>query len=154
MKLRTVTILICLLTCSSCMLTSDLQPPKLTIISVSMVSADVFSQQFRVHLHVQNPNALELPVKSIEYQLFLQGDDFADGTSEQPFVVPAHGEAEFDTAISTNFVSSIVRLLGTLNNNGDNKVQYTFVGKLHLAKGMMRNIPFNETGKVDLNIRK
>jgi len=140
---------------SGCALTSDFKPPRLSIVSVGMVSADVFSQQFRVRLHVQNPNNVELPIKSIEYKLYLQSDDFADGTSEQPFAVPAHGDAEFDTVVNTNFVSSIVRMLGTLNNSTDNKVQYTFTGKVHLSKGMISKIPFNETGMVDLqNFRK
>jgi len=145
--------MLCLLL-SACALTADFQPPKLTIVNVGMVSADVFSQQFRIRLHVQNPNNVELPVKSIEYKLYLQGDNFAEGTSEQAFAVPAHGDAEFDTVISTNFVSSIVRILGTMNNSSDTKVQYNFVGKVRLSKGMVSKIPFNETGVVDLNLKK
>jgi len=119
-----------------------------------MTSADVFSQQFRVHVHVQNPNTLALPVKSIEYELFLQGDSFAEGNTEQPFVVPALGEAEFDTVINTHFTSSLMRLLGKLNERDGNKVQYNFVGKVHLTKGMLRNIPFNEQGSVDIGVKR
>ena len=53
------------------------ESPKLSVVSVGMVSADVFSQQFRIRLHVHNPNTIELPIKGIEYTLFLQGDRFA-----------------------------------------------------------------------------
>lgn len=130
------------------------EAPKLSVINVGMVSADVFSQQFRIRLHVQNPNARELPIKGIEYQLFLQGDSFAEGLSNQPFVVPALGEAEFDTVVSTNFMSSIGRLLSKLNSSDGNKVQYTFVGKVHLSQGILRKIPFSEQGMVDLGIKK
>ena len=148
-------IMLAILLISGCVVPSDFKPPKLAIINVGMTSADVFSQQFRVRLNVENPNSVELPIKSIEYKLNLQGEDFADGTADQPFVVPAHGEAEFDTVVSTNFVSSIVKVLGTLNNSHDNKVQYTFTGKVHLSKGMVKKIPFSETGVVDLqNFRK
>ncbi|MES1196484.1 MAG: LEA type 2 family protein [Steroidobacter sp.] len=152
---RIAMILGCLLLISGCTITSDFKPPRLSIMNVGMVSADVFSQQFRVRLHVENPNNVELPIKSIEYTLYLQGDEFAEGTSAQPFVVPAHGETEFDTMVDTNFVSSIVRMLGTLNDSTDNKVQYNFTGKIRLSKGMINKIPFNETGVVDLkNFRK
>jgi LEA14-like dessication related protein len=130
------------------------EAPKLSVVNVSMVSADVFSQQFRIRLHVQNPNDRELPVKGIEYKLFLQGDSFADGTSNQPFVVPARGEAEFDTVIRTNFMSSVGRLLNKLNAKDDGKVQYAFSGTVLLSNGMLRKLPFAEQGMVDLGIVK
>lgn len=130
------------------------EAPKLSIVNVGMVSADVFSQQFRIRLHVQNPNDRALPIKGIEYELFLQGDSFAEGISNQPFVVPALGEAEFDTMVTTNFMSSVGRLLSKLNNSDGNKVQYTFVGKVVLSEGMLRRIPFSEQGMVDLGIKK
>jgi LEA14-like dessication related protein len=152
--LRTAMLIGMVLSLGSCAITSDFKPPRLTLVSVNLVSGDVFSQQFRMRLHVENPNNVELPVKSIEYKLFLQGDNFAEGTSSQPFVVPAHGEAEFESQLSTNFVSSIVRLLGTLNDSKDGQVQYSFVGKVHLSKGMVRNIPFNESGTAPLNAKK
>ena len=154
MKLRIIGLLGCLLVVTGCAMTSNLQAPKISIVSVNTTSADVFSQQFRVHVHVQNPNTLALPVKSIEYELFLQGDSFAEGNTEQPFVVPALGEAEFDTVINTHFTSSLMRLLGKLNERDGNKVQYNFVGKVHLTKGVLRNIPFNEQGSVDIGVKR
>ncbi len=133
---------------------SQFEAPKLSVVNVGMVSADIFSQQFRIRLHVQNPNSRELPIKGIEYELFLQGDSFAEGMSNQPFVVPALGEAEFDTVISTNFMSSVGRLLSKLNSSDGNQVQYAFVGKVHLTKGMVRKIPFSEQGMVELGIKR
>ena len=140
-----------LLSLSGCVTTS-FKAPKLSIISVGMVSADIFSQQFRIRLLVQNPNARELPIKGIEYELFLQGDGFAEGVSDQPFVVPALGETEFDTVVNTNFMSGVARLLSKMNDGS--KVQYNFVGKVLLSKGVLRKISFNEQGSVDLNLKK
>ena len=127
------------------------EAPKLSIVSVGMMSADIFNQQFRIRLHVQNPNDRELPIKGIQYELFLQGDSFAEGVSDQPFVVPAMGEAEFDTVVTTNFMSSIGRMLSKTNSD---KVQYNFVGKVMLSKGILRTIPFNEQGLVDLKLKR
>jgi LEA14-like dessication related protein len=138
---------------SACVSTK-LKAPKLSIVNVGMVSADVFNQQFRIRLHVQNPNDRELPIKAIEYELFLQGDSFAEGVSDQPFVVPAQGDAEFDTVVRTNFMSSVGRLLSKLNANEAGMVQYTFVGHVQLTKGMLRKIPFSEQGMVDLGIKR
>lgn len=146
-------LLACLsLSLSACAGLSDLRAPKLEVVNVGMVSADIFSQQFRIRLHVQNPNTRELPIKGIEYELFLQGDSFAEGLSNEPFVVPALGEAEFDTVVRTNFMSSVGRLLS--KSNSGEQVQYNFIGKVHLSKGMLRTIPFNESGMVDLGLKK
>ena len=128
-----------------------LETPRLTIVNVSMTSGDVFNQNFLVQLNVQNPNDRELPIKEIEYQLFLQGDSFAEGTSSRSFTVPANGETEFGMTIRTNFVSSVGRLLTRLQ--GKSKVEYIFEGKVKLASGVVRTIPFQESGSVDLTTK-
>lgn len=152
-KILTTCLTLALLLLNACVST-HFEAPKLTVVSVGMVSADVFSQQFRIRLHVQNPNDRELPIKGIEYELFLQGDSFAEGVSNQPFVVPALGEAEFDTMVNTNFMSSVARLLSKMNGNEGNKVQYAFIGKVVLSKGLLRKIPFSEQGMVDLGVKR
>ena len=118
-------LLVSLAACSS--LAPKIETPRLAIVSVSMTSGDVFSQNFLVRLNVQNPNDRELPVKGIDYKLFLQGDSFAEGMSNAPFVVPALGEKEFDLTVRTNFVSSVGRLLTRLN--GKNTVE---IGRAHV----------------------
>lgn len=153
MKLRLVALL-CGLLAAGCVTTSNLKPPEISVQSVAMTSADVFSQQFRMRMHVYNPNALALPVKNIEYELTLEGDSFAEGSVDQPFVLPAHGNAEFDTIINTHFTSSLMRLIGKLQERDSNIVEYDFTGKVHLSKGLMRNIPFQKHGTVDLAIKK
>jgi LEA14-like dessication related protein len=126
--------------------------PRLTLVRVAMTSADIFNQQFVVRMHVENPNDRELPVKGIDYKLFLEGDSFAEGESNKPFVVPAKGETEFDMTVRTNFVSGAARLMSRLN--GRDQVQYVMEGKVLTDLGMVKKIPFQETGTVSLGILK
>lgn len=142
-------LLIALAACSS--LAPKIETPRLAIVSVSMTSGDIFSQNFLVRLNVQNPNDRELPVKGIDYKLFLQGDSFAEGMSNAPFVVPALGEKEFDMTVRTNFVSSIGRLLTRLN--GKDTVDYVLEGKVLTDLGMIKKIPFKESGTVTLGTK-
>ncbi|HEY6644727.1 LEA type 2 family protein [Povalibacter sp.] len=142
-------VLACLSACSA--MAPKLETPRLTIISVAMTSGDIFSQNFRVNLNVQNPNDRDLPIKGIEYRLFLQGDSFAEGTSARSFTVPANGETEFDMTVRTNFVSSVGRLLTRLG--GKKTVEYVLEGKVMLASGMIRTIPFQESGSVNLETK-
>ena len=129
-----------------------IEVPQLTLVRVAMTSADIFNQQFMVRVHVQNPNDRELPIRGIDYKLFLEGDSFAEGVSDKPFVVPALGETEFDMVVRTNFVSGIGRLMSRLN--GRDQVQYVVEGKVLTDISMAKKIPFQETGTVSLGIIK
>ena len=146
-----VIVLLAILTgCSA--LAPKLEAPRLTLVSAAMTSGDIFSQTFRLRMHVQNPNDRELPVRGIDYQLFLEGDSFAEGISDRPFVVPALGETEFDLIVRTNFVSSIGRLLSRLH--GKDEVEYVIEGKVLTDIGMFKKIPFQESGTVNLTTMK
>ncbi|MGH8177422.1 MAG: LEA type 2 family protein [Steroidobacter sp.] len=145
---RTLIAVTLLITAACSSLGPKLEPPRLSIVRVAMTSADIFNQQFLVRLHVQNPNDRDLPVRGIDYKLFLQGDSFAEGVSGKPFVVPALGETEFDMTVRTNFVSGIGRLLSRLH--GRDQVEYVLEGKVLTDLGMIKRIPFQESGTVSL----
>jgi LEA14-like dessication related protein len=134
------------------MLAPKLAAPRLTLVRMAMTSADIFNQQFVVRVHVENPNDRELPVTGIDYKLFLEGDSFAEGKSSKPFVVPANGETEFDMTVRTNFVSGLGRLVSRLN--GRDQVQYVVEGKVLTDIGVLKKIPFQESGTVNLAIVK
>ncbi len=135
--------------CSGCSaLVPKIETPRLMLVSAAMTSGDVFSQTFRLRMHVENPNDRELPIRGIDYQLFLEGDSFAEGVSDKPFVVPALGETEFDLMVRTNFVSSIGRLLSRLG--GKDEVQYVIEGKVLTDIGLVKKVPFRESGTVNL----
>jgi LEA14-like dessication related protein len=150
---RAFLVAVLLITGSSCSaLRPELEAPRLALISVAMTSADIFNQQFLVRMRVQNPNDRELSIKGIDYKLFLEGDGFAEGVSNKPFVIPASGETDFTMTVRTNFVSGIGRLLSRLN--GRTKVNYSIEGKLLTDIRFLKKIPFEETGSVDLSILK
>jgi LEA14-like dessication related protein len=153
MMLTRCALLFVLLASGGCAGLTKLEAPRLSIVSVGMTSGDIFSQDFRIRLHVQNPNDRKLPIKGIEYQLFLEGDSFAEGVANEPFVVPALGETEFDTTVRTNFMSSIGRLLSRLTVTDTTAVHYQFVGKVAVNIPFVRDIPFSDSGTVDLSKR-
>jgi LEA14-like dessication related protein len=123
-----------------------LDVPRLTLMSIAATSPDMFNQQFVVHMNVENPNDRELPVKAVDYKLFLEGDSFAEGVAKRSFVVPAKGETEFDMTVTTNFVSGLGRLLSRLS--GRDQANYVFEGSLMTDVSGAKKIPFQETGSV------
>jgi LEA14-like dessication related protein len=132
-------------------LAPKIETPTVELMGVQVLSGDMFSQRFMVHVKVQNPNDIEVPVESIEFTAFLMGDRFGEGASYSPFVLPALGEAEFDMFITTNFVSGFGRLVSRMGGHKLENVEYEISGKLHLDKGLLRTIPFNHKGLVNFS---
>src|SRR5262245_48206769 len=125
----------------------DLQPPTLSVVSMKVQSADLFSQKMQVRMRVQNPNSRELPVKGITYRIEVDNSELAQGLTDKPFVVPAMGEAEFDLQVTANLASALSQLLG----RGSSKtLDYRLVGEVALSSGFLRKIPFDERGSVKL----
>lgn len=150
---RLLLILTLLITGSSCSaLRPKLEAPRLALVHVAMMSADIFNQQFLVRVNVQNPNDRDLSIKGLDYKLFLEGDSFAEGLTNKPFVIPANGETDFDMTVRTNFVSGIGRLISRLN--GRQQVNYTVEGKLLTDIRFLKKIPFQESGSVSFGSMK
>lgn len=130
----------------------ELEAPRLALVHVAMLSADIFNQQFLVRVNVQNPNDQDLKIKGLDYKLFLEGDGFAEGVTNKPFTIPALGETDFDMTVRTNFVSGVGRLLSRLN--GRQQVNYSVEGVLLTDIRFLKKIPFNETGSVSFGTMK
>jgi LEA14-like dessication related protein len=120
-----------------------LEKPVLSVESVRLIKGDLFHQELMMRMRVQNPNDRELPVRSITYQVDVDGQELAHGMSGDSFVVPALGEAEFDMSVSSNMAGMLVKLLGQSGST----VEYRLSGKVALSAGLLRSIPFNQTGR-------
>jgi LEA14-like dessication related protein len=118
------------------------EKPTLSVVNVQLLKSDLWHQELKVRMRVQNPNDRVLPVKGLSYELDVDGQEFAHGMSGDSFVVPALGEAEFDVSVSAHIASMLVRLL----NKGGNQVEYRITGKIDLSAGLWRSIPFNDHG--------
>jgi LEA14-like dessication related protein len=128
--------------------TMKLEKPHLDVVDVQLLRSDLLSQQLRVRMRVDNPNDRELPVKAITYQLLLAGEEIANGESEKNFTVPALGSTEFDVSMKANAANALLRLLG--GGRKLDSLDYRLVGKVSLSSGMLRTIPFDETGQIKL----
>jgi LEA14-like dessication related protein len=126
-----------------------LETPEVSFVGLKALEASVFEQRLEVRLKVQNPNDLDLPVHGLDIDMDLAGERFAHGVSAREFTVPAHGEAEFDMIVTANAATALMHILG-----GDRKsreeIDYRLKGKLSTRLGMLRSIPFEETGTLPI----
>jgi LEA14-like dessication related protein len=140
-----------LLALSGCsLLVPKLETPDLSIVNVELVKGDFWEQRLKVRMRVQNPNDRALPIKGIRYTLEVQGEEMARGVSGASFTVPPLGEAEFDMNITANMATTLVKLLGRGNEALKDQIAYRIVGRVSLSQGLLRSIPFEETGTFKL----
>jgi LEA14-like dessication related protein len=145
---RYAALLSILLLFAGCASTFKLEAPQLSVVSMNLQSADIFSQRLLVRMRVLNPNARELPVKGITYRIEVDGAELAQGLADTPFVVPAMGEAEFDVQVTANLATALSQMLGRKGSR--DTLDYRLVGSVSLSSGFLRRIPFDERGSVKL----
>ena len=131
-------------------LSSRLETPVVSFVGIKALEAKVFEQRLEVRLRVQNPNDLDLPVRGLDIDVELAGEHFARGVSAREFTVPARGEAEFDMIVVANAANVLIRLAGS-DRKSREAVPYRLKGKLSTRLGILRSIPFEETGTLPLD---
>jgi len=130
---------------------TKLETPRLSLVGIQLQDASFFEQRLRVRLRVQNPNDIVLPVRGLDVQFELDGEDFAQGVSERAFDVPAFGEAEFDMLVTANAATALLRILDKDRGGRLEALDYRIRGKLSTSLGLLRSVPFDERGKIELD---
>jgi len=144
--LRCFPALIALLLGAACALTPHLARPELSIVDVQLLGSTLWEQRLKVRVHVHNPNDRALPVKGIEYSMEVMGQQAASGVSDASFVVPPMGEADFDMNVTTNLAGALLQLLSRGPDTLGQSVPYRLTGRVELSQGLLRSIPFEESG--------
>ena len=130
-----------------CSSLTHLKAPDLKVVGVGFLGGDGHHQNLQLLIHVDNPNDRQISVRAIDYQLALAGTHIAEGSSAEPFTVPALGQSEFTLNVNSD-LGTLLKVVGAHLN--DPTVEYQVTGTLHLAEGMLREIPFKGHGQVPL----
>jgi LEA14-like dessication related protein len=124
------------------------QAPSLAVVNIQIGHSDLWQQHLLVRMSVHNPNDRELPVQGLNYTLDVNGEECAHGESGASFLVPARGDAEFDMNVTANAAAALLRMFA--HGNGGS-VQYRIRGKVQLSAGLLRSVPFDQQGQLQLH---
>jgi LEA14-like dessication related protein len=123
-----------------------LTAPRLTVTGIRLDSSgNMQQQQVQLTLHAVNPNNRDIPIRSIACKLEIESMPFAEGQTEESFVLPASGEVDFKVDVVANLNSALIALAGGL---GSRAVNYRLYGEVHLKGSIMHSIPFDQKGRV------
>jgi len=128
-----------------------LAPPHLTVTSVRLQHGNLRQQQIQLTLRVVNPNDRTIAVRGLTVNLNLAGMPFASGVSDAAFTLPALGQTDFTLDVTANLASALAIVAASMAHR---VVDYRVYGEVHLQKGLVqglvRNLHFNQTGRVRL----
>ncbi|MGH8169456.1 MAG: LEA type 2 family protein [Steroidobacteraceae bacterium] len=146
--MRSLSLVLVTVALSGCaLLVPKLQTPRLSIVDIEVLKANLMEQQLRVRMRVDNPNDRSLPIKGLSYTVYLGGQEFATGVSDASFIVPALGTAEFNVDVTANAAGALFAILGRPHGQG---IDYHMKGRVELTHGWLRSIPFEESGTFTL----
>lgn len=129
-------------------LPGSLEPPRVSLVGLNLLSVELFEQRYQVRLRLKNPNPETLEVRGIDFQLTLNGKDFADGVSNQPLDVAGYGEQVLSLEVSSNLIQ-VLRLLQGTQENPRPGVDYRISGSVAVGDAY-RRLPFDRSGEIAL----
>jgi LEA14-like dessication related protein len=136
-----------LLTACSSLLTSDVEPPEVSLAGMGFGEPGLFEQQLRVDLRLRNPNNFELEIDRVTFNLELNDKPFAHGRANEGLDLPALGETVVPVTINvpTNDLIDRVMEVGT-----ERRLDYRLTGEADLASLFSGRVPFHKEGKLVL----
>ena len=139
-----------LLFAGGCSLTPHFERPHLTVVKVDVEGAQFLQQRFRVHINVDNPNTRALPIRAITFTMQVAGEDFGYGATAAPFTVPANGSAEFETIVTTDLATTLLKVLPRIKDRSQ-PIEYRMTGKVETEMMFLGTVPFDQRGTFTLN---
>lgn len=116
------------------------EPPRVRLAGITPVDVQLFEQRFRVTLQVQNPNARDITIRGLDYEIVVNDRLFAQGVSGKPIIVPAYGESTADLEVVST-LQRVLEQLQELGNRATPSIDYAITGQVSID-GVPVPIPF------------
>ncbi|GAA5133546.1 LEA type 2 family protein [Alloalcanivorax gelatiniphagus] len=133
---------------SACQTLTGLEAPEVNLSSLRLEQVSVFEQQWQVVLRARNPNDRELTLKSLDYELFVNGEKLARGLTGDDVTLPAMGDALVTTRITTSLMQTLGKLKGLQQDPGA-PLDYRIKGTARV-KGLALPLSFDQRGEFRL----
>ncbi len=129
------------------LLTSDIQPPDVSLAGLGFGEPGLFEQELRVDLRLRNPNDFEVAIERVTFKLEVNGKPFAHGRASEGLDLPALGETVVPVTVTVPTSDLIDRVMevGT-----QRRLDYRLTGEAELDSVFFNKVPFEREGKLAL----
>ncbi|WP_341303336.1 LEA type 2 family protein [Pseudomonas sp. TMP25] len=132
--------------CSS-LSSGDFKDPEVRLVNVDVVKAKLLEQQFMLRFRIDNPNSFSLPVRGLDYAVYLNQVKLAEGESNASFTVPAHGHHSFNVPVRTNLWRHLRQIVKALEKP-DEPIPYRFQGAVKTGWLFGRSVHMSRNGEI------
>lgn len=132
--------------CSSWM-SGDLKDPDVRLVNVEVIKAKLLEQRFVLRFRIDNPNTISLPVRGLDYTVYLNDVKLADGSSDASFSVPALGRHEFEVPVRTNLWRHMRQVVKALEEP-EEPIRYRLIGVVKTGMFFGRSVHMSRNGEI------
>ena len=147
LRLLACLIAVWLLSACSTFPTSKPVAPDVKILSVKPHKLSFTEQELAFQLQLDNPNTYDIALQSLSFIAKLDGQELAQGVTNDPVTLPAQATAEMEVIVSTK-ISQVLGQLAQIASAAQDNVDYDIKGFVKLANWPVK-IPFNLDGQLD-----
>lgn len=121
----------------------DIIEPDVQLVNLVLQEATLFEQKLRIDLRIINPNDFDLPLDGLSFDLRVNGDRIARGTSSDSITIPRLGDGVMEVEAHTSSIA-IVRQM--IDPPRDGRYEYEIEGWVFLEGFGRRKVPFERSG--------
>ncbi|MEH6584774.1 MAG: LEA type 2 family protein [Halioglobus sp.] len=129
-------------------LTSDMDPPKVTVESVNALPSEDIGPRFEIKLRVSNPNKQTLDIAGISYTIDLLGKELVSGVTNDVPVIEGYTDEVVTVEAGINMFQ-LLRLLADLGQAPTDALEYRFAAKIDF-NGFIPTQRVEESGSLSL----
>ena len=128
-------------------LTSDVEPPDVSLAGLGVSRPGLFEQELRLDLRLRNPNDFAIGIERVRFALEVNDRTFANGRTNQAFELPALGETVVPVIVSVPTNDLISRLMEV---GSERRLEYRLSGEAELDSLLFGTLPFERDGSLSL----
>jgi len=126
-------------------LTSDVEPPEVSLAGLALSRPGLFEQELRLDLRLRNPNDFAIAVEGVRFALELNDRAFAQGRTRQAFDLPALGETVVPVTVDVPTNDLLDRLMEV---GSERRIEYRLSGEAELDSFLFGSLPFERDGRL------
>jgi LEA14-like dessication related protein len=120
--------------------------PCVELVSLKVLPANGFEQNFEIGLKLTNPNNFDIPLNGISYQLSVAGETLVHSRYCHR---KAYGESSFAVPVSTSLMGGIKVIRALMVSKGQN-ISYQLPAKLDIAIRFVPKLTVIQDGMITL----
>ena len=132
-----------------CVSPQKVEAPSIALQDVKLLNAVGLTQYLQVELLVSNPNNFDIPLTGLKFGMQMNGQDFAEGLSNQRVDIPRLGRAVVPVEVTVSVLAILKQIQAVQKSDG---LDYRVAGTAYLDHLLLPSVDFDRQGKVDLSI--